>query len=101
MEFNSLLSRTTFKSSLLATARRRPFPSGDPKVLPIMPQERARAPECTARACVRAYARVAPLPCDRGKIPNTSKQKKFREAVPSFQAAEAGRWLLFRRGSVC
>lgn len=63
-----------------------------------MPRERAR-PQSALR--VRACARAAPLPCDRGKIPNSSKHNKFREVVPSFQAAEAGRWLLFRRGPVC
>lgn len=47
-------------------------------------------PACTAVACAHA----APPPSGRGKIPNTSNEESRREATPSFQAAEAGRWLL-------
>lgn len=71
-----------------ATALSRPLPLGDPKDLPIMPRERARAPECTARACARA--RVAPLPCDRGKIPNTSKQKSSVRLCQVFKPQKPG-----------
>lgn len=47
-------------------------------------------PACTAAACAHA----TPPPSGRGKIPNTSSEESRREAKPSFQAAEARRWLL-------
>lgn len=106
MEFdpsgNSLLSRTTFQGSHFCDALTSVMPSlaaaryPRPAVAHFL-QERSRrsshhaagarwVPECTARACARA----APLPCDGGKIPNTSKQKSSVRPCQVFKPQKPG-----------
>lgn len=100
MEFdpsgNSLLSRTMFQGFLFydaVTRRGQPWPA----VAHFLPESQRLVPSCCRSALgpqsalrVRARARAAPLPCDRGKIPNTSKQKSSVRPCQVFKPQKPG-----------